>query len=94
MKNNCCPYCRSKCDYLPVVNGLKKLKIDINSIYKELKNQLEFNPEKAKYIIRLNNALQFHQGVYIFTLFYNFINNYLGRIIWINIMSYMGFIGI
>jgi hypothetical protein len=44
----------------------RKLKIDIDSIYKKLKNELEFNPEKAKNIIRLNNALQFHQGVYIF----------------------------
>ena len=27
--NNHCPYCREKCEYLPVVNGLKKLEIGI-----------------------------------------------------------------
>ena len=43
----------------------RKLKIDIDSIYKKLKDELEFNPEKAKNILRLNNALRFHQGVYI-----------------------------
>ena len=28
-KNNC-PYCRSSCDYLPVVNGLKKLIVGVH----------------------------------------------------------------
>ena len=33
--NNHCPYCREKCEYLPVVNGLKKLEVGIHVKNKE-----------------------------------------------------------
>jgi hypothetical protein len=42
----------------------RDLKIDISTIYNKIGKDLEFTEEKAKNIIRLNNALQFHQGIY------------------------------
>ena len=54
--NNLCPYCRGKSDYLPIVNGLKKLIIgvhvnSINDCYDE--NGLSKNKnESCKYILK------------------------------------------
>jgi len=33
--NNNCPYCRDKCGYLPIVNGLTKIKVGIHVSKKE-----------------------------------------------------------
>lgn len=45
---NRCPYCRKKCEYLPLVNGLKKI---IPGIHCELKkiSEKEKNDFKLKY---------------------------------------------
>ena len=40
-KNNC-PYCRSPCDYLPIVNGLKKLIVGVH-----FETILEFTDENG-----------------------------------------------
>ena len=51
-KNNC-PYCRSPCDYLPVVNGLKKLIVGVH-----FETVQEFTDENG--ILKLkNNSCQY-----------------------------------
>lgn len=42
---NKCPYCRSKCEFLPVINGLSKVREDIH--YKYEKPELISVPCKA-----------------------------------------------
>ena len=45
---NSCPYCRSPCDYLPVVNGLKKLIVGVH-----FETVQEFSDENG--FTKLNN---------------------------------------
>ena len=48
--NNKCPYCRSKCEYLPVVNGLSKVKEDIH--YKNLSEKPELISVPCKAVLQ------------------------------------------
>ena len=51
--SNNCPYCRSPCDYLPVVNGLKKLIVGVH-----FETVQEFTDENG--ILKLkNNSCQY-----------------------------------
>ena len=53
---NSCPYCRKDCDYLPIVNGLKKLLIGVHfATIKEFsdENGISKNKnERCKYILK------------------------------------------
>jgi len=48
---NHCPYCRVKCGYLPIVNGLKKITIGVHGTSSELfapgKSEIKNEPCKA-----------------------------------------------
>ena len=51
-----CPYCRSKCGYLPIVNGLKKIKVGVHvSSYADL---IDSNGESIYNELRCNYILQ------------------------------------
>lgn len=49
MKNNDCPYCRSKDNYLPIVNGLKKIDSRIHNI---TNNNIPYENIKCKTIMK------------------------------------------
>ena len=54
MKNNNCPYCRSTNNYLPIVNGLKKIDYkvhninEINEPYENIKCKTKMKSGKRK----------------------------------------------
>ena len=44
---NSCPYCRNKCEYLPIVNGLKKLIVGVHfSTIQEFSDENGFTKNK------------------------------------------------
>jgi hypothetical protein len=53
---NCCPYCREKSDYLPIVNGLKRLTLGVHfATIEEFTDQDGFNKNNntpCKYILK------------------------------------------
>jgi hypothetical protein len=55
-KRNNCPLCRSPSNYLPIVNGLKKIEIGIHISRKDFLNQKGLNEIYSYNLTHLNNT--------------------------------------
>lgn len=48
--NNLCPFCRSECGLLPIINGLKNLEFGIH--YNLIEDKIELNNINCQYIFK------------------------------------------